>query len=138
MSEPINLIINLRIFLNVGIATGDVGLRLIIIKITDEIMYLVVRKKLLKLRKQLCRQSLVVRQHQRRHIPPSNNIRHSKRLARPRHAQQRLLALTLLQTIHQLSNRRRLVAGRLVFGDEIKGAHIITIVTHHNLYIKIF
>ena len=136
MSEPINLIINLRIFLNVRIATGDVGLRLIIIKIADKIMHLVVRKKLLKLRKQLRRQGLVMRQHQRRHIGSSNDIRHSKCLTRTRHAQQRLLAFASLQTIHQLSNRRWLVAGRLIVGDEIELAHAsyCSIVDKHRLF----
>ena len=80
MPQSIDFIINFRIFFNVRIATGDIGLRLIIIKIANEIMHLVIRKKLLKLRKQLRRQSLIVRQHQRWHISSGNNIRHSKGL----------------------------------------------------------
>lgn len=71
-----------------------------------------------------------MRQYQGRHIPLGDNIRHRKGLARPRHAQQCLLALTLRQTIHQLSNRRRLVAGGLIFRNEMKTIHTATIVAH--------
>ena len=81
MPEPIDLIINFRIFLNVGVATSNVGFRLIIIKITDKIMHLIVRKKLLKLRKQLRRQGFVMCQHQSRHVGSSDNICHSKGFA---------------------------------------------------------
>ncbi len=49
MAEPVNLLVNTGVFFDIGIGLGDVGLRLVVIIVTDEIFYGVLREKLLKL-----------------------------------------------------------------------------------------
>ncbi len=49
MPEPVNLLINTGVFFDIGIGLGDVGLRLVIIIVTDEIFDGVFREELLKL-----------------------------------------------------------------------------------------
>ncbi len=64
--QPVDLLIDRGVLLDVNIALRNVGLGLVIVVIADEIMHRVVRKKLLELAIQLGGQRLIVREHQRR------------------------------------------------------------------------
>ena len=93
MAQTIDLVINLAIFFNIGIATGNICLWLIIVKIADKIVNFIIGEKRLEFTVQLCRQRLVMREYECRHIPISDDIRHRKSLTRPRHTKKRLLSL---------------------------------------------
>ena len=97
MAEAVNLLIDGRILFDICITAGNICFWLIIIKITDEVMYFVFWKELLKLTKELRRKRLVVCQNQRRHATLSDNIRHRKGLTATRCTKQCLLALTSFQ-----------------------------------------
>ena len=74
-----------------------------------------------------------MRKNQRRHITFSNDVRHRKRLAAARHAEQGLLALARLQTANKLPNSLRLIAGRLVIGMKNESIHAAIITSLRNL-----
>ncbi|GAI17284.1 unnamed protein product, partial [marine sediment metagenome] len=45
----INLLVYIYFFLNVGISAGDIGFRLVVVVIADEVFYGVIREELLEL-----------------------------------------------------------------------------------------
>ncbi|MNC03522.1 hypothetical protein D3C75_509330 [compost metagenome] len=65
MAKFINLFVNAGIFLNISIGGGNVRLWLVIVVVADEIVYRIIREKLLKLTCQLGSQCLVMRNNQR-------------------------------------------------------------------------
>ena len=77
-------------------------------------MHFILGEELLKLREQLCRQGLVVSQHQGSLAGILDQVCHSKGLARAGHAQQSLILLALFYPLGQTSNRPRLITGRLI------------------------
>ena len=113
MAQLINLVVNRSILLNIRIRLGNIGLRLIIIVIRNKIFHRILREEGLQLTRQLCRQRLIMRNHQRRLAHLIDYLRNRIRLARARCTQQHLRAQALLHALRQLGNRLRLVAGRL-------------------------
>ena len=119
-AQPLDLLVDRRILLDVGVGARDVGLRLVVIEVADEILDRVVREELLELGVELRRERLVVRDDQRRPVELLDHIRHRERLARAGHAEQRLVPVPGLDRLHQLGDRLRLVALRLVVRCELK------------------
>ena len=66
--QLVQLIVDGRFLLDVNVAGGNVGFRLVIVVIRDEILDGVVREKALELVIELRGQRLVVRQHERRTV----------------------------------------------------------------------
>ncbi len=64
VAHLIDRVVDRRIFRNVGVALWDIGFRLVVIVITDEVLDSVVRKELLELLVELPCQRLIVHQHQ--------------------------------------------------------------------------
>ena len=112
--QPLDLVVDRRILLDVGVAARDVGLRLIVIEVGDEILHRVVREEVLELRVELRRQRLVVAHDQRRLAVISDQVRHRERLPGAGHAEQRLVVVARRQRLRQLGDRLRLVALGLV------------------------
>ena len=115
MAQLIDLIVDRGILLNIGIRRRHIRLRLIVIIIGDKVLHRIVREKLFHLRIKLCRQRLIVSDHQRRLIELLDHIRHRKRLTGSGHAKQRLKLIPLFKSLHQLLDRLRLISGGLVF-----------------------
>ena len=115
MAQLIDLIVNRRVFFNVGIRGRNIRLGLIIVIVGDEILYGVVREKFLKLAVELCRQSLVMSNNQRRFIQLLDDIRHRESLSGTSDAQKGLALVAFFETIDQLLNGLGLVAGRFIF-----------------------
>ena len=84
MAEAVDFLIDGRILLDVCITAGNICFWLIIIKITDKVVYFVVWKELLEFTKELRRECLVMSQNKRRHATLSNNICHRKGLTATR------------------------------------------------------
>ena len=59
---PVDLFVDGGVFLDVHVGLGDVGLRLVVIVVADEVLHRVVREELLELAVELGRQGLVVGQ----------------------------------------------------------------------------
>ena len=124
-SQALDLFINGRILFDVGVGARDVGLRLVVIEIADEILDRIAREELFELGVKLRRQRLVVRDDQRRPVDLADHIRDRERFPRTGHAEQRLMPISGLDRFHQLRDRLRLVAPRFVIRFELKRHPII-------------
>ena len=86
----LDVLVDRAVLLDVEVARRDVGLRLVVVVVRDEVLDRVVREELAELRIELRRQRLVGRDHDRRPPGARDDVGHRERLARARHAQQRL------------------------------------------------
>ena len=114
--QLINLIVPRRVLRNIRIRRRHVSLRLVVVVVGDKIFHCVLRKKFFKFSIQLRRQRLIMRNDQRRFIQLLDHIRHRKCFTGTRNTEQCLTLISFLKSFHQLLNRLRLVAGRLIFG----------------------
>ena len=110
MAQFVDIVVDGRIFLDVGVRGGHIGFRLVVVVITDEILHSVLREKFAELVVELGGQRLVGGQHQRRASAAGNDIGHGEGLAGAGHAQQDLFRNTGFQVGHQGIDGLRLVA----------------------------
>ena len=68
--HPVDLFVDRRFLLDVGVGLRDVRLRLVVVVVRDEVLDGVVREEPLELLVELRRQRLVVREHERRGAAP--------------------------------------------------------------------
>ena len=120
-TQFLNLVVDAQILLNVGVRHGNVGFGLIVVVIRNEILNRVVREKLFKLAVELRRERLVVAQDERWTLRLLKHIGNGERLARTRHAKQRLILLAAVQAVHKLPDGLRLVACRLEWRVNLEG-----------------
>src|SRR5574337_260859 len=123
MTQLIDLVVNHRILLDEGIGDRQVRLRLIVVVVADEVFNGIVREKRLKLFIELCRQGLVVGNDQRRAFDRSDDVRHSKGLARTCYPQEYLVRPVLQAPVNQLPDRLGLIALWLIVADELEIRH---------------
>ena len=109
MAQFVDIVVDGRIFLDVGVRGGHIGFRLVVVVITDEILHSVLREKFAELVVELGGQRLVGGQHQRRTAATGNDIGHGEGLAGAGHAQQYLFRHTGFQIGHQGIDGLRLV-----------------------------
>jgi hypothetical protein len=69
---------------------------------------------------ELSRERLVVHHHERGPVHPGDRLRHRVGLARAGDAQQYLMLIAALQTVHELAERALLIAGERKVGDEVE------------------
>src|SRR5208283_5084559 len=93
--QLVELIVDGRFFLDIDVGGRNVGLRLVIVVIGDEVLDRVVWEERLELVVELRRQSFVVGKNQRRAIQLLDDLGHRIGLARPRHAEQHLVFLAI-------------------------------------------
>ena len=120
MAHAVDLLVDGAVLLDIGVGARDIGFRLVVVVIGDEILDRVLREELLELAVELGRQRLVGRQDQRRALQRLDHLGHGEGLARAGDAQQHLVALVCARRRHQLGDGRGLVAGRLIFADELE------------------
>ena len=96
VAEAVNLFIDSTVFFNVCVRTGNVGFRLIVIKIRNKIMHFIFREKLAKLRIKLSGKSFVVGKNEGWAIVFLNNIRHCEGFARTSNPKQSLATFTTI------------------------------------------
>ncbi len=113
VSQAVNLVIDERVLFDVGIRGCDVGFRLVIIVVGNEILHRVFREEPSEFPVELGRQGLVVRQNQGRPPESFDDLCHGKGLARPGDAQQHLVLLAVLDPLGQPFDGGGLVAARL-------------------------
>ena len=120
MSELLDLIIDCTVLFDIGIGIRDIGLRLIIVVVRDEVFHRIIWKKRLKLRAKLCCQRLVVCQNQSWTIYCFDNIGHGKSFTRTGNTQQCLFLVSMKNTLCQLLDCLRLVSSRLIGRYQLK------------------
>ena len=123
-----DVLVNRRVLLDKQIALRHIGLGLVVVVITDEILHRVIGEKLPELAVQLGRQGFVGRKNNGGTAQAGYHIGHGEGLARAGYAQQGLKHLAIAHALDQLGNRRRLVARRGIGLVQLKGrvgeAHI--------------
>ena len=82
----IDLVVDRRILLDVGVRRGDVGLRLVEVVVADEVADVVVWEERLELTRELRRERLVVGDDERRLLHLLDDLGDRVRLARARRA----------------------------------------------------
>ena len=118
--QALDLFVNRRILLNVGVGARDVSFGLIVIEIADEIFDRVFREELLELGVKLGPECFVVRNHQRRPVQLSNYIGDRECFARTGHAEQRLVSIACFNRFNEFGDGLPLVAARFIVGFELK------------------
>ena len=84
VAHPVDLLVQRQFLLDIGVGARDVGFRLVVVVIGDEILDRVLREEALHLAIELRRQRLVRRQDDRRAAGARDDMRHRKGLARCR------------------------------------------------------
>ena len=118
VAHAVDLLVDVGFLLDIGVGARDVGLRLVIVVVGDEILDRVVGEEALELAVELRRQRLVGREDQRRALRRLDHLGHGEGLARAGDAEQHLVALVRPHALDQFLDRLRLVALRLEFGDD--------------------
>ncbi len=113
MPELVDLVVNLRVLLDIGIGRRNIGFRLIVIVVADEVFDRVIREELAKLREELSSESFVMAENQRRLVHLLNNVCHRVGFSGPGRTQKNLSSLAVPQAANQCLDGSRLIAGRL-------------------------
>lgn len=113
VAQTLDLLVDGGILFDIGVGRGDVGFRLIIIIVRDEILHRAVRKKLAELGAQLRGQRLVVGDDQRGALYALDDGSHRVGFARTGDAQQHLAGHAALHALCQRLDGLRLIALRL-------------------------
>ena len=116
MTQFVDLVVDGEILFDISIRAGNVRFRLIVVVIGNEKLHAVLGEKLPELVAQLRGERLVVRDHERGAAAVFDDVRHREGLAAPRHAQKHLRAQSVPNSLGELFDRLRLIAGRLKFG----------------------
>ncbi len=111
VTELVDVVVDGRVFFDVGIGRGNIGFRLVIVVIADEIFDRVFREQRAELIVELRGQRLVGGEDQRRAVDAGDDVGHRKRLARARDAEQDLLAHPGLDIGRKLFNGGGLIPG---------------------------
>ena len=118
MAHAVDLLVDRGFLLDVGVGARDVGFRLVVVVIGDEIFDRVVGEERLELAIELRRQRLVRREDEGRALRRLDHLRHREGLARAGDAEQHLRAVAALDALDQFLDRLRLVALRLEVGRD--------------------
>ena len=118
VAHTVDLLVDVGFLLDIGVGARDVGLRLVIVVVGDEILDRIVGEEAPELAVELRRQGLVGREDQRRALRRLDHLGHGEGLAGAGDAEQHLVALVRLDALDQFGDRLRLVALRLVFRDD--------------------
>ena len=114
--QPFHIGVDRGVLLDVGVGLRDVGLRLVVVVVRDEVLDRVLREQFTQLVGQLGGERLVRRHHQRRPLHPFDQPRGGRRLTGAGRAEQHDVLLPSADPPFQIVDRLRLVAGRTVIG----------------------
>src|SRR5438093_5199622 len=123
VAHLIDVLVDRRIFFDVGIRGWDIGFRLVVIVVADKILHRIVWKEARKFAVQLRCQSFIRGQDEGRLLHPFNHRGHGVRLTRSSHTEEGLMLDTARDTLDQVLDGVRLVAGWLKIGDKGKSIH---------------
>ena len=123
VAQFIYLVVYGGVLLDIGIALRDVSLRLVIIVVTDEILYRVLRKELLELGAELSRQGLVVSKNKCGAVHLSDDVRHGEGLSGAGDSEQGLLLVAGFYALDQPADGGGLISGRGIFRYKLEMIH---------------
>ena len=108
------------VFFDEGVRSGDVGFRLVVVVVGNEVFDGVVREEFAHFAVKLGSESFVRREDERGALRAGDDVRHGEGFAGTGHAEQGLLGEAVLQPFEELGNGSRLVAGGLIIADELE------------------
>ena len=120
VAHAVDLLVDRGIFFDVGVRARDIGFRLVVVVIRDEVLDRVVGEEILELAIELRRQRLVRRENERGALRALDHLRHRKGLAGAGDAQEHLRALVVVHAFDQFLDRGGLVAGGLERRDQLE------------------
>ena len=123
MPHLIDRIVHGCVFGNVRVALGNIGFRLVVIVVADEILHRVVGKELFEFLIELAGQRLVMDQNQRGLLHLRDHIGHGKGLAGSSDTKQRLVPPASRNSGDQLVDGLPLISTGLEWGFELKRRH---------------
>ena len=118
VAHAVDLLVDRRFLLDVGVGARDVGLRLVVVVVGDEILDRIVREERLELAVELGGERLVGGEDERRALGLLDDLGDGVGLAGAGHPEKHLIALLLSDAGNQLGDRRWLVALGLELGDD--------------------
>jgi len=120
MAHTVDLLVDLAFFFDERVGTGDVGLGLIIVIKTDEILDRIFGKEPFEFAKKLRGKRLVGRKNDRRALGLLDHFRHGECFAGACRAKQHLITFSLCNSLAQLFDRSGLIARGLKLGFQLK------------------
>ena len=124
MTEAVDLVVDRRVLLDVGVGRREVGLGLVVVVVGDEELDPVLREELPQLRGELGGQRLVGLDDQGRALDLLDRPGDRGGLPAPGDALEGLVPVATLHPVDQGGDRRRLVTGGLEGGDDLEGGHL--------------
>ena len=118
MAHAVDLLVDRAFLLDIGVGARDVGFRLVVVVIGNEILHRVVGKERLELAVELRGERLVGREDERGPLRRLDHLGHGEGLARAGDAEQHLRAVVALHAFHQVLDRLRLIALRFEVGGD--------------------
>ena len=119
-SHAVDLVVDGRFLLDVRIGGRHVRFRLVVIVVADEVFDGVFGEKPAEFLVELRRERFVVDHDERRPVHAGNRMGHRERLARTGDAEQHLMRIAALQSLHELRDGPGLIAGQLEIGHEVE------------------
>ena len=123
VAQPVDLVVDRRVLLDVEVLRRDVGLRLVVVVVADEVLDGVFGEELPELVAELRREGLVVGDHQGGALHRLDSPSHRERLSGARGAQQRQETLVGAEPLGQRRDRLRLVGRGRVGGIQLELGH---------------
>ena len=118
VAQPVDLVVDRRVLLDVRVARRDVRLGLVVVVVADEVLDPVVGEELAHLLGQLGGEGLVGGEDQRRPLDLLDRPGDGRALARAGDAEQRLEAVAAQDAGAEALDRLRLIAGGAEVGDD--------------------
>ncbi len=124
MPQPLDLVVDRRVLLYVGVGAGDVGLGLVVVVIGDEVLDCVAREELLELVAELRGEGLVGRDHERRLLDLLDDPRRRRRLTGAGSAEKGGEPVAAPHALDQPRDRLGLVSRGLELGMDLERRHL--------------
>ena len=116
MAQLVELLVDVGVFLYIEVGSRDVGFRLVVVVVADEVLDGVLGEEFLELGRQLRRERLVVGDDDGGALDALYDVRHRERLAAAGDAHERLMRQAVRDAVDDSLHRLRLVAGGLKIG----------------------
>ncbi len=123
VAELVDLVVDRGVLFDEGVGGGDVGFRLVVIVVGDEVLDRVVGEELLELAVELGGQGFVGGEHEGGAVAAGDHLRHGEGLAGAGHPEQDLVPVAAQHPFRELVDGARLIAPRLEFRYQFEFFH---------------